>query len=91
MTFRPAGPAGIAASIVSQKGGPELSRARCQPLRRTRSTSCAASLPCIFEMSSWYFSSTPSVLFTTSGSRTTASSASSARVHSIVSATPGSL
>ncbi len=42
-------------------------------------------------MSSWYFSSTPSVRFTLSGSSARASSAISARVHSMVSAMPGSL
>ena len=51
----------------------------------------AASEPCTLAMSSWYLSSTPSVLLTVSGSSTTESSASSARDHSMVSATPGSL
>src|SRR3546814_9133665 len=42
-------------------------------------------------MSSWYLSSTPSVLSMVSGSSATLSRKASARVQSIVSATPGSL
>ena len=47
--------------------------------------------PCIRPMSSWYFSSTPRLELTVSGSRSILSSWTSALVQSMVSATPGSL
>ena len=54
-------------------------------------TSRAASAPRILAMSSWYFSSAPSVSSTAAGSSSCASSADSAAAQSMVSATPGSL
>ena len=63
---------------------PCAARCTCSRMR-------AASEPCTLAMSSWYFSSTPSVSLMVCGSSTKASSSISARVHSIVSAMPGSL
>ena len=58
----------------------------------TSSSSAAASLACIRAMSSWYFSSTPSVSLIASRRRAPARRAAiSACAQSIVSATPGSL
>ena len=62
---------------------------RCRPSTLRRIS--AASVPCRRGMSSWYFSSTPSVSLMVSGSSSSRSSCDSAVAQSIVSATPGSL
>ena len=63
--------------------------------RRCRLSPCAGSRPlrepCRRAMSSWYFSSTPSVSLIVLGSRSSASSSDSAVAQSIDSATPGAL
>src|SRR5918994_1624080 len=57
----------------------------------TRSSISLARLPCIFWITSWYFSRTPSVSDPSAGSSATASSSTSAEAQSRVSATPGAL
>ena len=74
-------------TVAGRPPRPAVEHARA----RSSSSSFAASPPCSRTMSSRYLSSTPSVSCTVAGSSRMASSATSALVQSIVSATPGAL
>ena len=84
---RPVGSATVTAS-TSAPGMPQSLAARSS---RALSSSSLALVPSMRAMSSWYFSSTPSVSETVAGSSATTSSSASAVAQSSVSATPGDL